>query len=217
MDFVRQSHVFADGPANPRYSGDRRNCAAADRHRGQPVAAIAPHGDRVPRNCTEHLRSHLAAEPRQERPVPRVRAAPCQMPSWAAVPGQDSAIANSGWKASLRRGSRQPATPRRVRNYDARVRPELAAAHAAVDEAVAILRDGRARPQSGSTRRPRTSSPTSTWPASQRCSARSRHPLRRSASTAKRAAGRLSIRARSGSRIRSTGRSTTRPGHRCAG
>ena len=36
--------------------------------------------------------------------------------------------------------------PGRVRNYDARVRPELAAAHAAVDEAVAILRDGRARP-----------------------------------------------------------------------
>jgi myo-inositol-1(or 4)-monophosphatase len=33
-----------------------------------------------------------------------------------------------------------------VRNYDVRVRPELAAAHAAVDEAVAILRDGRARP-----------------------------------------------------------------------
>jgi myo-inositol-1(or 4)-monophosphatase len=31
-------------------------------------------------------------------------------------------------------------------NYDARVRPELAAAHAAVDDAVAILRDGRARP-----------------------------------------------------------------------
>jgi myo-inositol-1(or 4)-monophosphatase len=34
----------------------------------------------------------------------------------------------------------------KVRNYDARVRPELAAAHAAVDEAVKILRDGRARP-----------------------------------------------------------------------
>ena len=31
-------------------------------------------------------------------------------------------------------------------NYDARVRAELAAAHAAVDEAVAILRNGRARP-----------------------------------------------------------------------
>src|SRR4029453_3260785 len=37
-------------------------------------------------------------------------------------------------------------TRRRVRNYDARVRPELAAAHAAVDEAVKILQDGRARP-----------------------------------------------------------------------
>jgi myo-inositol-1(or 4)-monophosphatase len=36
--------------------------------------------------------------------------------------------------------------PGRVRNYDDRVRPELAAAHAAVDEAVAILREGRARP-----------------------------------------------------------------------
>jgi myo-inositol-1(or 4)-monophosphatase len=36
--------------------------------------------------------------------------------------------------------------PERLRNYDARVRPELAAAHAAVDEAVKILRDGRARP-----------------------------------------------------------------------
>ena len=36
--------------------------------------------------------------------------------------------------------------PRGGRNYDARVRTELAAAHAAVDEAVAILRDGRARP-----------------------------------------------------------------------
>jgi myo-inositol-1(or 4)-monophosphatase len=36
--------------------------------------------------------------------------------------------------------------PKRLRNYDARVRPELAAAHAAVDEAVKILRDGRARP-----------------------------------------------------------------------
>src|SRR6476659_10146912 len=35
--------------------------------------------------------------------------------------------------------------PGRVRNYDCRVRPELAAAHAAVDEAVAILREGRAR------------------------------------------------------------------------
>src|SRR6476660_2338127 len=34
----------------------------------------------------------------------------------------------------------------RVRNYDARVRAELAAAHAAVDEAVAILRDRRAKP-----------------------------------------------------------------------
>ncbi len=34
------------------------------------------------------------------------------------------------------------------RRYDAQmVRPELAAAHAAVDEAVAILRDGRSRPQ----------------------------------------------------------------------
>src|SRR5918996_3015204 len=33
-----------------------------------------------------------------------------------------------------------------IRIYDARVREELAAAHAAVDEAVAILRDGRARP-----------------------------------------------------------------------
>src|SRR5512132_1716246 len=36
--------------------------------------------------------------------------------------------------------------PERLRNYDARVRPELAAAHAAVDEAVKILRDGRTRP-----------------------------------------------------------------------
>jgi myo-inositol-1(or 4)-monophosphatase len=36
--------------------------------------------------------------------------------------------------------------PERARNYDARVRPELAAAHAAVDEAVKILRDGRSRP-----------------------------------------------------------------------
>ena len=33
-----------------------------------------------------------------------------------------------------------------MRNYDARVRAELAAAHAAVDEAVAILRDRRDRP-----------------------------------------------------------------------
>jgi myo-inositol-1(or 4)-monophosphatase len=33
-----------------------------------------------------------------------------------------------------------------VRNYDARVRAELTAAHAAVDEAVAILRDGRGKP-----------------------------------------------------------------------
>ena len=33
-----------------------------------------------------------------------------------------------------------------TRNYDARVRAERAAAHAAVDEAVAILRDGRAKP-----------------------------------------------------------------------
>ena len=36
--------------------------------------------------------------------------------------------------------------PELLRNYDARVMPELAAAHAAVDEAVKILRDGRARP-----------------------------------------------------------------------
>ena len=36
--------------------------------------------------------------------------------------------------------------PERIRTYDARVSPELAAAHAAVDEAVKILRDGRARP-----------------------------------------------------------------------
>jgi myo-inositol-1(or 4)-monophosphatase len=34
----------------------------------------------------------------------------------------------------------------RVRNYDARVRAELAAAHAAVDEAVAILQDRRSKP-----------------------------------------------------------------------
>src|SRR6202008_836801 len=34
----------------------------------------------------------------------------------------------------------------RAPNYDARVRAELAAAHAAVDEAVAILRDRRAKP-----------------------------------------------------------------------
>src|SRR4051794_23391855 len=34
----------------------------------------------------------------------------------------------------------------RARNYDARVRAELAAAHAAVDDAVAILRDGRSKP-----------------------------------------------------------------------
>ena len=33
-----------------------------------------------------------------------------------------------------------------VRIYDARVKAEMAAAHAAVDEAVAILRDGRAKP-----------------------------------------------------------------------
>jgi len=33
-----------------------------------------------------------------------------------------------------------------ARNYDARMRAELTAAHAAVDEAVAILREGRARP-----------------------------------------------------------------------
>jgi myo-inositol-1(or 4)-monophosphatase len=33
-----------------------------------------------------------------------------------------------------------------VRNYDARVKAELAAGHAAVDEAVAIVRDGRAKP-----------------------------------------------------------------------
>ena len=36
--------------------------------------------------------------------------------------------------------------PKGGRNYDARVRNELAAAHAAVDDAVAILRDGRSRP-----------------------------------------------------------------------
>jgi myo-inositol-1(or 4)-monophosphatase len=34
----------------------------------------------------------------------------------------------------------------RIRQYDAAVRPELAAAHAAVDEAVEILREGRSRP-----------------------------------------------------------------------
>ena len=36
--------------------------------------------------------------------------------------------------------------PGTVRNYDAWVKAELAAAHAAVDEAVAILRDRRAEP-----------------------------------------------------------------------
>jgi 2-dehydro-3-deoxyphosphogluconate aldolase / (4S)-4-hydroxy-2-oxoglutarate aldolase len=46
-----------------------------------------------------------------------------------------------------RRRRRDALTPApNPRNYDARVRAGLVAAHAALDEAVAILRDGRARP-----------------------------------------------------------------------
>ena len=61
---------------------------------------------------------------------------------------------NAGWTTLRKTPRRFPrkAKPNvrrwweRVRNYDARVRAELAAAHAAVDEAVAILRDRRAKP-----------------------------------------------------------------------
>jgi myo-inositol-1(or 4)-monophosphatase len=50
-------------------------------------------------------------------------------------------------KCSARREWTTGNEPRRVRIYDAQVKPELAAAHAAVDEAVAILRDRRTRPR----------------------------------------------------------------------
>ena len=61
---------------------------------------------------------------------------------------------NAGWTTLRKTPRRFPrkAKPNvrrwwaRVRNYDARVRAELAAAHAAVDEAVAILQDRRAKP-----------------------------------------------------------------------
>ena len=43
-------------------------------------------------------------------------------------------------------GSELSTGPELLQNYDATVRSELAAAHAAVDEAVKVLRDGRARP-----------------------------------------------------------------------
>jgi myo-inositol-1(or 4)-monophosphatase len=89
------------------------------------------------------------------------------------------------------------------------VRAELAAAQAAVDEAVAILRDTRARPHERIEKAAKdflTEVDLASESAMQRSLAASTPEI---GFTAKRAAGRLSTRARSGSRIRSAGLSTT--------
>jgi myo-inositol-1(or 4)-monophosphatase len=97
------------------------------------------------------------------------------------------------------------------------VRPELAAAHAAVDEAVKILRDGRARPQKRIGKAAKdflTELDLASESAMQRSLADSTPKI---GFYGEEDGGRLLSRAECGSRIRSTGRSTTRPGRRCAG
>ena len=92
----------------------------------------------------------------------------------------------------------------------------MAAAHAAVDEAVEILRAGRTR------RHTRIDKATNDFLtevdlASEATLKRARLPRRpRSASTAKRAAARAWSLGWFGSLIRSTGRSITPPDRRCA-
>jgi hypothetical protein len=97
------------------------------------------------------------------------------------------------------------------------VRPELAAAHAAVDEAVKILRDGRTRPQKRIGKAAKdflTEVDLASESAMKRSLADSTPEI---GFTARRVAERLLGRAECGSPIRSTGRSTTRPGRRYAG
>src|SRR4051812_47069176 len=59
---------------------------------------------------------------------------------WSVLPSMGSLLCANGRLTSRR------SVLGAGKSYDAGVRPELAAAHAAVDEAVKILRDGRARP-----------------------------------------------------------------------
>lgn len=104
----------------------------------------------------------------------------------------------------------------RVRNYDARVKAELAAAHAAVDDAVAILRDRRAKPHERIDKAAKdfvTDVDLASESALQRSLALATPHI---GFYGEEGGGAPSTRARSGSRIRSTKPSITRTGHRCA-
>jgi hypothetical protein len=119
----------------PRASGDRDPWALAARDNDGPLLPRRAYCSTA--SCRRHGSGLHAAK--LICVAVSVAKTPCTWPST-----RRTAVESVPYRSRSRRAGVDG--PKRLRNYDARVRPELAAAHAAVDEAVKILRDGRARP-----------------------------------------------------------------------